>query len=601
MSARRRLAALGLALPLLAVAAPAPAMATGIVVTTLGDVDDGADGACSLREAIDSARTNGASGGVTGECPAGGASDTITFAVSGVIELGSGLPDLGDGTTIDGADGIIIDGEGHDIFQAQDNASVTIRRLVLMDAGAAYGPAMYLDGTSLVDRVTVIDSVATEWGGGILVATDADVTIVDSTFDDNRAKFGGGIYVSGGATATIVRTTVSRNVSTFQGGGIYGIGADQVTLANSTVYQNGGDDGAGVYMSNTDLAIYNSSITRNESAGGGGGMSIDPTPVNVMVNSIVAGNTDEDAGTSTDDIWGTLDTSTKNLIGPDHAGVLDPAGLADNGGRTSTVRLVSGATDAIGKGDATGCQHALVNNVDQRGLARPAGSCDIGAVERDLVAPVMGGKPAGSLVAATTLDGKKARVKLTWDASDAGIGVGGYLVQRSVAGGSWTTVRTVKSPELVVTLPAKATQYRVTPIDYDGNAGSPTVSRTLQATLTQQTYAGITYGKTWKTARSDSYSGKSVKHAKAKGASARLLFTGRGIGFVTTLAPNRGKAKIYINGSLVDTVDLGGSTTYRVVAWQKTWSTSATRTIKVVVAGTSGRPRVDVDAFVVLK
>ena len=42
-------------------------------------------------------------------------------------------------------------------------------------------------------------------------------------------------------------------------------------------------------------------------------------------------------------------------------------------------------------------------------------------------------------------------------------------------------------------------------------------------------------------------------------------------------------------------------TTYRAVAWQRTWSTSATRTIRLVVVGTSGRPRVDLDAFAVLR
>ena len=59
---------------------------------------------------------------------------------------------------------------------------------------------------------------------------------------------------------------------------------------------------------------------------------------------------------------------------------------------------------------------------------------------------------------------------------------------------------------------------------------------------------------------------------------------------------------VLINGSVVGTIDLYAPTTHtRVIGWQKTWSTSATRTIKVVVLGTSGRPRVDVDAFVVLK
>jgi hypothetical protein len=35
--------------------------------------------------------------------------------------------------------------------------------------------------------------------------------------------------------------------------------------------------------------------------------------------------------------------------------------------------------------------------------------------------------------------------------------------------------------------------------------------------------------------------------------------------------------------------------------WQRHFSTSATRTIKVVVQGTAGRPRFDIDAFVVLR
>jgi hypothetical protein len=50
------------------------------------------------------------------------------------------------------------------------------------------------------------------------------------------------------------------------------------------------------------------------------------------------------------------------------------------------------------------------------------------------------------------------------------------------------------------------------------------------------------------------------------------------------------------------TVDLyRSSTQYRAIARQQTWSTSATRTIKIVVSGTTGRPRMDPDTFVVVK
>ena len=53
---------------------------------------------------------------------------------------------------------------------------------------------------------------------------------------------------------------------------------------------------------------------------------------------------------------------------------------------------------------------------------------------------------------------------------------------------------------------------------------------------------------------------------------------------------------------LLTTIDLRAATgDYRAVVWSRTWSTSVTRTVKVVVVGTSGRPRVDLDAFAVLR
>ena len=79
-----------------------------------------------------------------------------------------------------------------------------------------------------------------------------------------------------------------------------------------------------------------------------------------------------------------------------------------------------------------------------------------------------------------------------------------------------------------------------------------------------------------------------------------MRVTGRSIALVTTKAPTRGTVKVYVNGTYVATVDLYATTTkYRALAWQKTWSTSGTRTVKLVVVGTSGRPRVDLDAFAV--
>ena len=56
-----------------------------------------------------------------------------------------------------------------------------------------------------------------------------------------------------------------------------------------------------------------------------------------------------------------------------------------------------------------------------------------------------------------------------------------------------------------------------------------------------------------------------------------------------------------MNGTLKAKINLYSATTkYRQVVWQTAW-TAAAPTIRVDVAGTSGRPRVDLDAFAILQ
>lgn len=63
--------------------------------------------------------------------------------------------------------------------------------------------------------------------------------------------------------------------------------------------------------------------------------------------------------------------------------------------------------------------------------------------------------------------------------------------------------------------------------------------------------------------------------------------------------PDRGKAQIFVNGTKVATVDLYSATARpQRIVWAGNWSTTARRTITIRVVGTSGRPRIDLDAFV---
>ncbi len=205
---------------------------------------------------------------------------------------------------------------------------------------------------------------------------------------------------------------------------------------------------------------------------------------------------------------------------------------------------------------------------------------------------------------AAALSGTGVPLRLSWTAAtDGGSGVAGYEIERSVNGGSWAAVGAYSVRSAAVIAASSGTvRYRVRAVDGAGNRGGWAYTPTLSPRLVQQSSSAVMYGGTWYGTSSTAYSGGSAKYANVAGRSATYTFTGRSIAFVTTKAPTRGKVKIYVNGAYVATVDLyRSSTQYRVLVWQKTWSTSGTRTIKLVVVGTAGRPRIDLDAFVVVR
>jgi hypothetical protein len=64
------------------------------------------------------------------------------------------------------------------------------------------------------------------------------------------------------------------------------------------------------------------------------------------------------------------------------------------------------------------------------------------------------------------------------------------------------------------------------------------------------------------------------------------------------MSPSRGIAVVRVDGVKVATIDLyRASLRTRVVVWTYSWDSAATHRVKIRVLGTSGRPRVDVDAF----
>jgi hypothetical protein len=187
---------------------------------------------------------------------------------------------------------------------------------------------------------------------------------------------------------------------------------------------------------------------------------------------------------------------------------------------------------------------------------------------------------------------------------DASSGIASYDVSRSVDGATYASLATATTAMSINTAlsPGHTYRFRVRSRDAAGNVSAWVEGLLLKPALTQQTSTAVTYRGTWLNSTLTSYSGGSARYATAATAAATYTFSGRGVAFVTTMAAARGKVKAYIDGVYLRTIDLyRSSAAYKSLAFTQMFASSGSHTIKLVAVGTSGRPRIDVDAFAVLR
>jgi CSLREA domain-containing protein len=345
---------------------PGSAAAREFVVNTTQDTagQNCDDGICSLREAVQLAQPT----------------DTITVPPGTyVLSLGE-LVLLGDTINGAGARSTIIDGNG---------ASRVLR---ITGPGATTPPA------STVSGVTIRGGNSGDGGGAY--AESASLQLINSHVVANTASStGGGIAVQGNNSVVLTRTTVSGNTvrgRTVTGGGIgvsgesAGIGLINSTVTGNTAISDFGNpsEGGGIHTGlSPRLLIFQSTIAGNVAQLGGGVFMDGPDDASFasqMNNTLIVGNSPtacNQALTGVATHHNLVQDSTCGLAGAgDIQGVNAPLGaLANNGGTTDTRALPAGSP-AINAGGT--CQ-----STDQRGVARPATACDIGAFE--YVAPTL--------------------------------------------------------------------------------------------------------------------------------------------------------------------------------------------------------------------
>jgi hypothetical protein len=248
------------------------------------------------------------------------------------------------------------------------------------------------------------------------------------------------------------------------------------------------------------------------------------------------------------------------------------------------------------KEEITGGDPAVVRLVALDNVPTPSG-CEDGDT-----APPSITAPTHRLLNGSAISGGRTPVRVAWTGSDAGTGIARYELAQSTDGGAWSTVSTTLTSANLDRLlaPNHTYRFRLIGVDGAGNASSPVYGPTFRLTHYGETNSRVRYKGTWSLATGAAYWGAKAMASSRAGATASLTFTGRSVEWVARTGPTRGKAQVFINGVLKATVDLYAPTYQNQrVAWTGSWSSSASRTITIKVLGTSGRPRVDLDAFVV--
>lgn len=214
----------------------------------------------------------------------------------------------------------------------------------------------------------------------------------------------------------------------------------------------------------------------------------------------------------------------------------------------------------------------------------------------DTIAPTLGAA-TNRLRNPATLGTSTIPLTLVWTASDSGSGVAGRQIDFRDEDGIYEHLE--RLPAWL--LPGHGYRFRVRVVDRAGNWSGWRYAPAFGLRAYQEASSSITYTGSWSSYLSTSTFGGGARYATAAGSSARLSFTGREVGLVSARGPSRGRAHIYLDGRLVTTVDLHAETiSVRQLVFARRWSTVGDHTLRVVVEGTVGHPRVDLDAILVL-
>lgn len=193
--------------------------------------------------------------------------------------------------------------------------------------------------------------------------------------------------------------------------------------------------------------------------------------------------------------------------------------------------------------------------------------------------------------------------RITWGSVPGALA---YQLQFKQGTGSFATVelRSARSRSATVRIPDDRTSRARVRVKYGSGSWSTWVyGPVVQPSRYQETHARLSFTPTpWSRQAKSGASGGYVRTRSTAGATATFTFSGRAVAWVAPKGTGRGKAKVYVDGVYRKTVDLYRATAYpRAVVFSAAWSTIGNHTVRIVVVGTAGRPRIDLDAMSTLR
>ncbi len=220
--------------------------------------------------------------------------------------------------------------------------------------------------------------------------------------------------------------------------------------------------------------------------------------------------------------------------------------------------------------------------------------------------------PAQRLPAAgSTVNTSTVPVNVRWSATGESGVVSRYDLQRSTDGGPYQDVTLSSATTTAQNFqlePGSEYRFRVRATDGAGNTSAWAEGQQFALEAQQDQSAGVLdYSGTWAEQALSTAFNSSTMHSAETNAKATITFTGTDVSWVAQRGPDRGKAEVWLDGALVESIDLYAASAQprRVVYNASSLDPSQQHTLEVRVLGTkraaSTNARVDVDAFVALR